>query len=384
MVTVVRCCLLVCVFALTACAGQNKRGNQEILKQNANLLSGDAFYAAGQLQPELPEVDLLAVNDDMRAYLKKHVPHAKLISEERRAELILEAMLDEGLEIQYDNLRTLTAEQVFAQRAGNCLSFTNLFIALARELDVKVAYQEVRIPPTWSVSGETHFFNLHINALVDLPHKQQVVDFDLRSDARGKTRPVSDFAAASQYYNNMAVHYITLGDWPAAFLHSRRAINMRPRTGYYWANLGTILRHSEDQAGAEQAYLLAIEISGEPSAVSNLARLYKSQGRVEEAAEYAARASYHRSQNPYYLQIMAKQAYAAGDYQESIRLMRKAIRLLPQEDEFHRTLGLSYLQLGETEKAEKSFLLAAENAKRAEDRQLYARKLELLKKIYAE
>ena len=83
-----------------------------------------------------------------------------------------------------------------------------------------------------------------------MPRKQQVVDFDTQADSFSwRTRVVGDKTAAAQYYNNMAVHYLTKGDLQQAFLHSRKAIDLRPNTGYFWANLGTILKRANDEGG---------------------------------------------------------------------------------------------------------------------------------------
>jgi len=366
------------LLAISACAGQENYVGRSPLEDNRVLLSGAALFPAGQPLPELPPADLLAVNDDMRAFLDKHIPD-KSITSERKVRLILLALLKADLNLEYSNLKTYTAEETFYAREGNCLSFTNLFIALAREAGVDAHYQEVEVPPSWSAVGDTHYFNLHINVLVDLPrHAQQIVDFDMQHRSGTQLgKQVRDSVAAAQYYNNMAVYYLGEGDLQKAFLYSRRAIEMRPNTGYFWSNMGTILRRADDIDSAEAAYLLAIELSNEPSALSNLARLYAAKGEQELAAEYAARAESFRLQNPYYLYEMAQRAYSAGDYQETTRLLASAINKRRDEHLFYHLQGLTWAQLGNADAAEKSFSKAARYANDSEHSSLYAQKLQL-------
>jgi tetratricopeptide (TPR) repeat protein len=373
-----RTALILLALMVTACASQTPYAGKSVIDEHRELLRGAAFFPVDEPLPVLEPVQLLAVNDDMRAFLDKHIP-VKTVSDEIKTALILRALLDDGLNLQYSNLKTYTAEQAFYARQGNCLSFTNLFMALAREEDIIVSYQEVEVPPSWSAVGDTHYFNLHINVLVEFPRKQQIVDFDVQSrSAQTIGTLIGDSGAAAQYDNNMAVYYLGEGDLKRAFLHSRRAIEARPNTGYFWANLGTILRRAGAVDDAEDAYLAAIALSGEPSALSNLSRLYRRQGKQELAAIYAQKAGRFRAHNPYYLYEMAEVAYDKGDFEEANKLLRSAIIKRRDEPEFYRLYGLTWIQLGRPGKAEDSFELAVRHATDPMRASLYEHKLRLL------
>jgi len=369
-----------CLVVAAGCAQQQtgKYSGRSAFEQHRQLLRGGGLFPAGEPLPELEPVDLLAVNDDMRAFLDERIPRGKL-GQERTARLILRSLLDDGLRLQYDSLKTHTAEETFYRREGNCLSFTNLYVALAREAGLTARFQEVRVPASWSEMDGTHYFSLHINVLVDLPANRQVVDFDTRTDNfRQRARIVEDGTAAAQYYNNMAVHHMVGGDLPAAFLHSRKAIGLRPNTGYFWANMGTILKRAGEPTLAEEAYLVAIDLSGEPAAASNLARLYESLGRMDLAAKYAEMAEGFRMENPYYLYGLAESAYAREDYEEAGRLLVSAIRKRNNEHRFYRLQGLTWTRLGEMSKAKRSFRKAARLSTDPQMISLYNHKLELL------
>ncbi|MGI9293796.1 MAG: transglutaminase domain-containing protein [Pseudomonadales bacterium] len=367
--------LAITAFAV-ACASTGTNRNP-LLIQHAQLLSGAAISTDGQPLPPVQPVDLLAVSDEMRTFLDKHI--AGRNGDARKTELIIKYLLDDGLELQYSNLKTYTAAQTFQEREGNCLSFTNLFVAMAREVGVAAYFQEVRIPPIWTAEGDTFYYNLHINALVKSHKLEQVVDFDIQEFDTGLSRRrISDDTAAAQYYNNMGAYYLTKKDLLRAFVHARKAIELRPNTGYFWTNLGTILRHADKLLHAEQAYLVAIELSQELSAMSNLARLYNTLGKPELASEYQARVKAFRRKNPYFLYVRAEQAYADKNYESTQKLLRAAIRRHPDEHQFYRLQGLTWLKLNQPKKAKKSFARAAKVATQSEHATVYERKLKLL------
>lgn len=364
---------LAAVAVLSACAAQPPV-ERALVVANSELLSGNRLGVAADARA--PSADLTAVNADMRDFLRQHVPAG--LGPTRTIELILQAILDDGLQLRYDNFRTLTAEEAFDSREGNCMSFTNLFVALAREAGIKVHYQEVEIPPSWTAEGDTWRYNLHINALVKLPGAEQVVDFNLGDyDPALHRRVLTDEEAQVRYHNNMGVHWMTAGEHERAFLQFREALLLRPRTAHVWTNLGTLYRRGGDLVAAESSYLHAVELADDAAANSNLARLYAELGEQALSDWYRGRVQLFRQQNPYYLLHLAREAYATADYSTADRLLRRAIRKQPEEHEFYRWLGLNDLQQGDTRAAAAHFAQALAHAD-AESGARYRHKLDLL------
>ncbi len=365
--------LLLCWLAGCAVAPQPAvlTKNVEVLK----LLSGDVFGLGSDdlLQP----VDVLAVNDEMRAFLARHtIPGS---GDQQKVRAILRGILDNGLRLDYDNFKTYTAAETFEAREGNCLSFTNLFVALAREADVMAYFQEVKVPPAWAYRDDVYLYNLHVNARVDLPTGVQVVDFNLDEyEQEYHTRRLTDHEALARYHSNMGVHYLQRDEYQQSFLHLRQALVLRDYTAHFWTNLGTLYNRAGFPDHAEQSYLEAVELDDEPTAMSNLARLYETQGRLALAADYGQRVRLYRARNPYYLFHLAQEAYAEQRYDEARKLLQKAIRKRDDEHYFYHLLGMTFLQEGQPERAAAQFELAAEWANRAEDRDSYNRKLERL------
>jgi len=242
-----------------------------------------------------------------------------------------------------------------------------------------VSFQEIKIPPSWAAQGDTYMYNLHINALVEHSAGEQVVDFDIENyDKNYFRRRLPDDVALSQYYNNMGVHYLKETEMPLAFQYFREALLLNPNAGYLWTNLGSLYRRGERMDQAETAFLHAIELSNEPAALSNIARLYGQIGKPELEQYYEAQVQIYRRKNPYYLYSLAEEVYAEKDFKKAIGLLRVAIRHRNDEEKFHGLMGLSWVQLGEFDKAEDSFSKAAVLALEPKNSSMYTSKLQLL------
>ena len=113
-------------------------------------------------------------------------------------------------------------------------------------------------------------------------------------------------------------------------------------------------------------------------AMSNLADLYQSQGKEEQAKRYLSRVREHRMGNPFYRFRLANIAFNDGDYKSAIKNLKYAIRQKNDEDRFYYLLSLSYLMAGNKPQAQRWMQEAQEVARATKDKQRYNRKLELL------
>lgn len=362
------------VLLVSACATKPPVESLATISRD-ELLSGAAL---GVLPDSVGvDVDTLAINDDMRTFLATHVPSDA--NDKQKVEAILAGLLEDGLSLRYNNFKTYTAQEAFYQKEGNCLSFTNLFVALARASGVDAKFQEVDIPPSWSVDGSTYMNNKHLNVLVSLTGRNQIVDFDMSSfDLAYHHRSISDQAALAQFHNNLGVFWLGEKDLILAFRHFQKALNLQGQTSYFWTNLGTLYRRAGFPYRAEAAFLYAVSIDDEATAQSNLARLYDELNEPVLSAYYAARVELFRRKNPYYLYDLAQKAYAQRDYEQVKQLMLVATRQRGDEHVFHRLLGLGYMQTGQFGKAKAQFIRAAALATNDTQRELYNHKLELL------
>jgi len=304
---------------------------------------------------------VLAPSPEMRDFLDAHVDRKG--SDSLKLHQLASAIVDaKTFGLEYDD-RTRTASETFRIRRGNCLSFSNMFVAMARDVGLNVQYQEVDIPPDWTLDKDTYVLNRHVNVYVNLGLAgTRVVDFNIGDFKTSyEMRRISDTRALAHYYNNVGVERMQADDTASALSCFRRAIADNDR-GFSpaWTNLGTLYLRAGHPAHAEAAYLQALKASdSDLVAMSNLARLYERLGDRERAAAYKKRVIDHRWRNPYYRYQLALQAYSEQDSDAAIGHLKYAIRKRPKEDQFYFLLGLSYLQKGD-ERAARRWLAKAE------------------------
>lgn len=324
------------------------------------LLSGDVFPGAASQSIPSAE-DVFGLSPDMARFLDANVGGK---TDERTFAELIDAMETFGIrQLIYDN-DTQTASRTFEERRGNCLSFTNMFLVMARHVGLRAKFQEVSISPEWIKQGDMQVLRRHVNVYVRLTGKgksmdrkgDRVVDFDDEGGPQASMETIiSDSRALAHFYNNWAVDSLEVGNTDLAFAYARKAIvdgdaNFSPA----WGLIGVLYRRAERLDLAEAAQLRALQAEPDDTvAMSNLERLYASQGRDELADYYRDQVLGHRLKNPYFRMEKAREAYQAGDYPTAVSHLKKAISLKNDESEFYFLLRDSYYQMGDILKARK-------------------------------
>ena len=337
---------LLLVAILTACANpiitpaSSEISTKQLLR--AQPLTGPVDVA------ELHDIEVLALDQDMRAFLDEHVNrrHGRVL----KMHELLHAMITEGsFGLEYDEI-TRTARETFAARHGNCLSFTNMFVAMAREVGINATFQEIDIPPSWTQEGDTYQLTRHVNAMVELGGGgRREVDFNIDDFQSSYNRQViSDDRALAHYYSNIGAEHLQNNRPLEALRHFRKAAAADRNFAPVWSNLGALFSRAGHYEYAEAAYLQALKINPrELVAMSNLGQLYQHQGQTELAERYNKQSAQHRMQNPYYRYHLAREAFLEKDYDTAIRHLRYSLRKKKNEDTFYFLMGLSYLQKGD-------------------------------------
>jgi Flp pilus assembly protein TadD len=349
---------------------------------SAEMLLENSPLAQGHDLPDLSKIDMLELSPEMIEFLDDFVNPSH--GQTGRLERLLYAIMGSGtFDLVYDDF-TRTAKDTFRDQRGNCLSFTNLFVAMARYVNLDAQYQEVMIPPSWSQEGGSFIFSQHINVHVDtgvgLGGADQIIDFNMYDYRSSYEREIiSDNRARAHYFNNIGVEHMLDGDTPLAFANFRESLREDSAFSPAWANLGILYRREGYENYAETAYLKAINVNlTNMVAMSNLASLYEQQGRTEEAEQYRDRVRSHRMQNPYFRYQMARTAFEEGDYDGSIEHLRYALRKKDDDDQFYSLMSLSYLMKGDRKAAQEWMKQAEDVAASESDKQRYHNKFDMM------
>ena len=351
----------------------------------SGLLSGQILFGEVIEVKDIESGGILALDEEMQAYVQSKVanlPHAR-----SRLKRLIGGMIDDGLlNLDYDPNLTQTASETFHRRQGNCLSFSNLFVAMAREADLDVTFQMVSIPPSFSTDGDMVLLNNHINILVknirsDVNFMSDyVIDFN-RAEYIGSydTLKVSDDYAIALYFSNVAVEFMRTGNTREAFRYLKKAIITYPEIPDLWVNLGAFYSRNSQPEMAVTAYYQALSIQpSNKSALVNLAGILEFLGRIQESEFYLKRADYYRDHNPYYHYLLGQTSYKAGRYQDTLDHLDEAIHLKKDEHHFYYLQGLTYLKLESSDQALESFSKAKNAAEKLQLIAAYERKLQSL------
>jgi Flp pilus assembly protein TadD len=370
--------LVVCLTTLGLGCASAPRKPQRVGILPDELLRGTPLGVAGESPSLVAEEDVLAVSPEMQAFLEAHVNTAGRAA--RLRQLGFAIIQDPTFKLEYDET-TRTAAETFRTRRGNCLSFSNMFAAMARHVGLDVHFQEVDIPPDWSFRNDVFILNRHVDVLVNLGMEgERVVDFNMMDfRASYDRRTISDARARAHFYNNMAVENMQAGDKASALAYFRKAIENAPLFSPAWTNLGILYLRGGHPAYAEAAYLQALRADkGDLLAMSNLASLYEQQGDEEQAARYRERVRDHRQRNPYYRFQLAREAFRAHDYDAAIGHLKYAVSRKKDEDQFCFLLGLSYMKKGDEEAARRWMSRAEELAATDALKSRYSSKIDRL------
>jgi Flp pilus assembly protein TadD len=343
-------------------------------------LSGETLFGGPIETASIPDPGMFELDDDMRAFVAEHVDGSRAGRERMRR--LLSAMIESGLmSLDYDDAKTKTARQTFQDRVGNCMSFTALFVALAREADLDVTFQTVEVPPIWYADSDLVILNNHVNALIKQNFGSRVVvDFNV-TELKGdyETREVSDEYALALYYNNVAMDALRKGDLERSFRLLKKSIETYPNIAGNWANLGVIYSRSNEDDYAIAAYMKALELDAKhrPS-LTNLASIYRVRGDGERAEYFARQVRRYQDQNPYYHYYHALAAYNNGDLETAEQRLSRAIDLKDTEHKFFQLQGLIAERHGDRKMALESFEQALDLAVFSDARRVYDNKISLL------
>ena len=212
--------------------------------------------------------DLLALDDEMRDFVARYT--GGINNKRLRLMALHRAVKGSGtLDLRYDPFAEGTAEQTYYRGTANCLSYANLFVAMAREAGLDARYQWLEVRPQWSRLGERVAVRLHVNVQVKLRNGEEyMADIDpLQSRDITGSRVISDDEALALFHSNIAMDALADKDLATAWLQAVRAVQLSPDTAHLWVNLGAVYRHAGQHREAEGAYLQALQLDrGERSA----------------------------------------------------------------------------------------------------------------------
>ena len=265
---------------------------------------------------------------------------------------------------EYERGSTFSAADAFTNRRGNCVSFTNLFIALGRSLGIRLRAALVSSRGTSEREGNLIVTYNHMVAVYALSGAPSVRVFDFygtQVEPGGRLTFLDDWAVAAIRASNDGIALLGRGETERAVHDLEVAVKLAPKLCSLQANLALARWRAGDVAGAFATIERGLAAEpGCPSLLQNLAALYVEQGKAEEA-RVAMAALDVRHASPFALIVRGDLELRSGDPKSAIRNYRRAASLDPKLADPWLSIARAELSRGRPEAARKA-------AKKALDR----------------
>ena len=345
-----------------------------------------AFAALAEDGDAAPDVDVLAVPPAAARWLETEFELDAEPTIETVRRLAAAFDKDGSLALRYEPLGATTATETFERRAGNCLAYAHLFIALARALGVDAGYREVLQAPEWQRHGGVAVRSHHIGAHGDI-QRYGTFHADFAGQAAsgiGWGRRISDDRARAQHFNNLGAIAFIEGDVDLAIRRYRRALRLEPSLPYVWSNLGLAHSRQDDLPKAEWALREAVRLDAHHyPALEGLRDYYERAGHPALAAAYRQRAADAQWQNPFARYDAGVAALNAGEYAKAIVHLESATESLSDQVIVFIHLGRAYFLAERLRKSRQALTRAGELANTREDRNLVAKTIKELEAVKA-
>jgi Tfp pilus assembly protein PilF len=190
--------------------------------------------------------DPLALSPEVRVRVKEHLTYEG--TEKARMLRLVRYLGDsDGLSFRYHPQQSLSAERAFFARQGDCMSYANLYVALARMMDVAVRFVRItQLPVTWESRGR-FFESSHMAVAFGREaawDQSLVIDFGNTHTAPWRFAlydDVPDELAFVLFQNNVAVEKMVGGEVVEAERMLRFLLSRSPDVPEVHNNLGLVL-----------------------------------------------------------------------------------------------------------------------------------------------
>lgn len=352
-----------------------------------SLIAALALTPAAQEAPPhdagvLTREQVMAVPAELREQVRLRVSAPGGSRDQQLQRLADFAFGDDGLALQYDNHTTRTVAEVYRDRKANCLSFTLLFVAMAREAGLEAQVQEVGEVLAWYQDEGVIYNANHVNVGVRTSAQWQVVDVDSNIlAARDRPRGIEDQRAMAHFHNNRGAEKLADGDLHGAAASLHAALADEPDFVPAWNNLGVLLLRNGDATGAQRAYLTALRLKPDHAAtLSNLVALHRRSDNATMVRRYERRLDRVQRTDPFHQFMRALECENQADYDCAIVRYKRAIRLQAEQHQFHFGLARVYFLSGELGKAQRELGRAYTLGGTEQVRSVYRQKLDGLRR----
>jgi tetratricopeptide (TPR) repeat protein len=299
----------------------------------------------------------LEIDADMKAAVDRAV--GRHHAPGNRLRYLARYLTDSGfVNFQYLPNQSLTARQAFRQRRGDCMAYTNLFMALARYLDIDAYFVHVREVQNYYERAGYFFVSSHVAVGYGQGPAAEVIDFakEISDWKLALYSSISDDEALALYYNNVAVDHMVSGRSREAERLLRFWLEREPDVAEIYNNLGVLLNRMKRHD--EALRLLAEGIRRFPTyepLFTNGLTAARGAGRLDVAEALERRGQEIEHSDPFFLFARALHFYHDDRYAAAAPLFEQALRAKPDSPVIVAWLTRTYLAAGRRAEGQEMF-----------------------------
>lgn len=309
-----------------------------------------------------------ALDPEIDAIIEKDIGYTDTPLE--RIRRITRFLNDRGyIDFKYQADDSLTAKQAFHERKGDCMAYTNLFLGIARHLNIPAYFVHVSEARNYYEKDGLFFRSAHMavgygaGQLGDSATSPYVVVVDFTEEASGTGlmlyEAIDDAKAFALFYNNVAVDSMLKGDMAHAEKLLKFLLQDQPnlkevtnnlgvlymREGRYDTALGVLQQGMKDFPTYQPFYTNAVQAA-------------RGCGQFALAADLEAKGQELMRRDPFFLFNSGVHLYQSQDYAGAIRQFNAALRAQtknPNQHVLQAWLARAHLAAGQTQAGIEAF-----------------------------
>lgn len=247
--------------------------------------------------------------------------------------IIMKIIGSNSLNVVYDQSSNLTAYEVIIQRSANCISYTNLFVAMARAMGLEAVFVDV----TQQIEfGSDQYFNYqegHICAGVKEGERLFLFDFVYNSKNYKRFKVIDDFEAIANFMTILGVDndekFLKTGNnefKDRALYYHTAALTLSPKFTRAMNNLAVMYLRDGNLDSAQTLLEQALDIDDTLNiARFNLAEIYIRRGHPNLAKKLLLKNLDIAPADPYTYHRLGQIYFSQKNLEEAESMFKRAI-----------------------------------------------------------
>jgi tetratricopeptide (TPR) repeat protein len=259
---------------------------------------------------------------------------------------------------EYVANRSLTATEAFNSRSGDCMAYTNLYMALARALRIPTFFVHISEAQNYFEREGLYFVSSHMAVGCQIQYFTVIVDFTEQKSEYSLAiyDAVDDATAAALFYNNVAVDRLMAGEVDYAEKLLRFLLKSLPHLREAQNNLGVVLMR---QGRFQEALAVLQEgLQNFPEyqpLYTNAIQAAKGSGKPDLAKQLAAQGESLMHRDPFYIFNKGLDRFEAKDYAGALVEFQRILSRQSTSPMLYAWIARTRLSMGQNAEGIKAF-----------------------------